>query len=94
MAEYIEREAYIKMVQDIPMWGSVAAMMADTLPAADVEPVRHARWVFRTQRFRNGGFWSEYGCSECIHGEEVPIGSRLPNYCPKCGGKMDLDVSE
>ena len=39
MAEYIEREAYIRIVKDIPMWGSVAAMMADAIPAADVVPV-------------------------------------------------------
>ena len=40
MADYIDREAYIKSVKDIPMWGSVAAMMADCIPAAEVVPVR------------------------------------------------------
>ena len=38
MAEYIERGAFIELVKDIPMWGSVAAMFADRIPAADVAP--------------------------------------------------------
>lgn len=39
MAEYIERGEFIKSVKDIPMWGSMAAMLADSIPAADVAPV-------------------------------------------------------
>lgn len=45
MAEYIERGAFIELVKDIPMWGSVAAMLADSIPAADVAPVVHGRWI-------------------------------------------------
>ena len=41
MDEYIERGAFIEAVKDIPMWGSVAAMLADSIPAADVAPVVH-----------------------------------------------------
>lgn len=44
MAKYIERGAFIEAVKDIPMWGSVAAMLADSIPAADVAPVVHGRW--------------------------------------------------
>ncbi len=47
-------------------------------PAADVEPVRHERWVYG-------------GCSHCGSpwlcndiGEPV-----LSPYCPNCGAKMD-----
>lgn len=36
MAEYVERSAFIEAVKDIPMWGSAAAMLADSIPAADV----------------------------------------------------------
>ena len=39
MDEYIERGAFIEAVKDIPMWGSVAAMLADSIPAADVAQV-------------------------------------------------------
>ena len=37
--DYIERGAFIEVVKDIPMWGSVAVMLADSIPAADVAPV-------------------------------------------------------
>lgn len=40
MAEYIEREAFIEAVKDIPMWGSVAAMIADSIPAADAQGIK------------------------------------------------------
>lgn len=39
MAEYIEREAFIEAVKDIPMWGSVAAMIADSF-----QPLTWCRW--------------------------------------------------
>lgn len=39
MEEYIERGAFIEVVKDIPMWGSVAVMLTDSIPAADVAPV-------------------------------------------------------
>lgn len=43
--KYIDCELFIEKVKDIPMWGSVAAMMADCIPAAEVyteEDVRNA----------------------------------------------------
>ncbi len=43
MAEYIERGTFIEAVKDIPMWGSVAAMIADSIPTADVAPVVRCR---------------------------------------------------
>ena len=45
MAEYIEREAFIEAVKDIPMWGSVAVMFADSIPAVDVAPITPGRWL-------------------------------------------------
>lgn len=39
MDEYIKRSTFIEAVKDIPMWGSAAAMLADSIPAADVAPV-------------------------------------------------------
>lgn len=45
MAECIEREAFIEAVKDIPMWGSVAVMFADSIPAVDVAPITPGRWL-------------------------------------------------
>ena len=61
MAEYIERGAFIELVKDIPMWGSVAAMFADRIPAADVAPVVHGRCSEEypdRDRCRMGGAWA------------------------------------
>lgn len=77
MAEYIERGEFIKSVKDIPMWGSVAAMLADSIPAADVAPVVHGRWI--------KGPSNPY-CSECF----VECRDETP-FCPNCGAKMDED---
>lgn len=82
MEEYIERGAFIKAVKDIPMWGSVAAMLADSIPAADVAPVVHARWITRSDK----GIISmthPYMCSRCwrVEMDKEP-------YC-NCGAKMD-----
>ena len=43
MAEYIERGTFIEAVKDIPIWGSVAAMIADSIPTADVAPVTRCK---------------------------------------------------
>ena len=82
MAEYIEREAYIRIVKDIPIWGSVAAMMANAIPAADVAPVRHGRWGTHSDRP------DSLICSVCNCGFDM--WKHDPhNYCPNCGAKMD-----
>lgn len=43
MAEYIERGAFIELVKDIPMWGSVAAMFADRIPTVDAVVVTRCK---------------------------------------------------
>lgn len=79
MAEYIEREAFIEAVKDIPMWGSVAAMLADSIPAADVAPVVHAQWI------EDGS--GIIICPECKRGYNLI--AKYNHYCPHCGAKMD-----
>lgn len=62
------------------------------IPAADVVPMWHGRWVKAT-----GMMPPEYCglhiCSECGHyaGRKPPYGGRemLSDYCPNCGAKMD-----
>ena len=53
-----------------------------TIPAADVAPVRHGRWI-------NENFYTH--CSACgkmaiydKYGQEVES-----DFCPNCGAKMD-----
>lgn len=55
----------------------------EALPSADVQPVKHGRWI-------NEGFLNIY-CSNC---SKTPDGWPIPmqtDYCPNCGAKMDGD---
>lgn len=89
MDEYIARGAFIKAVNDIPMWGSVAAMLADSIPAADVAPVVHGRWIH--SRYKDCSEQFELvKCSQCNHeAYAMAFYVRGGNYCPNCGAKMD-----
>lgn len=84
MAEYIEREkAYEKCGWYNTVNGkSICAARKDELaaiPAADVAPVRHGRWI----KHEDGVFT----CSECGNAE-----SNESYFCRYCGAKMDLEV--
>lgn len=57
----------------------------ESIPTADVEPVRHGRWIATNDE-------NKKRCSECdiIHLiAQYPHGKA--NYCPNCGAKMDGD---
>lgn len=86
MAEYIEREAaFMKLMQD----GCNAKNLQSILdmPAADVTPVVHGRFVHDGPRFAGGVDW--WHCSNCgalASGLETQF-----EYCPRCGARMDGD---
>ena len=79
MPEYIKREAALmKLMQD----GCSAKNLQSIsdMPAADVAPVRHGRWV----PFHSSHAGEIQYCSVC------DIGCTWkPDYCPNCGAKMD-----
>ena len=87
MAEYIEREKVLSKAA--PVAGCFSDMISAydviMLPAADVAPVRHGRWIDK----------GEYAvCTECggrsgtqYDGvEPIPL---MTQFCPNCGAKMD-----
>lgn len=59
------------------------------VPAADVEPVRHGRWIrvewVKDEDWQEGGYWI-LRCSECV----MPYHNPTP-HCPHCGAKMDAE---
>lgn len=56
-------------------------------PTADVQEVKHGRWLFG----RFGCGW----CSECGEcGLDTSELDAAGNYCPNCGAKMDLEPEE
>lgn len=59
-----------------------------SIPAADVEPVRHGRWIEYTKVIIPDPYnkWEQaWKCSECGFDD----GFVAYNYCPNCGAKMD-----
>ena len=61
----------------------VALNDIELLPAEDVEPVRHGRWIYR--EFDDEYGWrQEYECSECAKYSYFDT-----DYCPNCGCRMD-----
>ena len=68
----------------------------EAIPAADVVPVRHGRWINIC-----GDRESPRQCSECLQDFDyidgicyLVSGQRLPRYCPACGALMDKDGDE
>ena len=69
MDEYIEREAAIRVVNEQSSLTMTRSSLIDSiskLPAADVEPVRHGRWILEAHDERVNYRWNVTAeCSEC-----------------------------
>lgn len=89
MAEYIDREAAIAKLTALEVIEPNATMVdakrqLANMPAADVAPVRHGRWISKNHH----GYEWVFVCSNCGYIDGYPFNDR-PNYCPNCGAKMD-----
>ena len=89
MDEYIKREAATNVACNI-LWKmndlstSVMAKALNSIPAADVAPVRHGRWKCNKPCPVCGG--------DRFEGLDADIWADWePPYCPNCGAKMDLE---
>lgn len=89
MKEYIEREAIIKLSKEIkdnfaPLHQKVIDAFIynidKNIPTADVEPVRHGKWILAPYAEKCGNAY----CSECNHFDWSDC-----KYCSECGAKMD-----
>ena len=89
--EYIEREKLNDMLEDFCVNESFYDVL-QTIPAADVAPVRHGHWKKGkgNERPTENGFVHDdrYICDCCGWG--CCCETKLDfSYCPKCGAKMD-----
>ena len=100
MAEYIKREAAVKAVEKYGLtngvvWGRhtglaicIASEIVD-IPAADVAPVVHGRWI--RPHWKNNNYCCD--CSECggeaMHRDYQWNKNGVYPICPHCGAKMD-----
>lgn len=98
MDEYIERrtgvsilraKANMAVLMDAAPYFEKAAQILEKLPAADVVPVVHARWIH--SRYEDCSEQFELvKCSQCNHeAYAMAFYVRGGNYCPNCGAKMD-----
>lgn len=74
--------------------------VVDELPAADVQEVKHGKWIWDKDGMDWGiGAWR---CSVCETMSPMwwntdrgsPMHKSGHYYCPRCGAKMDLDEVE
>lgn len=84
--EYIDREKAKRLLHI--EYAYAAEQLLDEIPAADVAPVVHGRWVVR---FDGPYKRRRCYCSHC--GKHSGVGGIAQNqekpYCPNCGAKMD-----
>lgn len=88
MAEYIEREAAEDAVGEAHLKGLNPLWELRDVPAADVVPVVHAKWIHtKTEEDDWGHSFHHWHCSACGWFEgSNPEGAR--KYCSGCGAKM------
>ena len=105
MADYISREAAVKLLTSIALEvpksksRTVAKCInkIELMPAADVEPVRHGRW----EGYCHSRFCGTDEFGDPIYRDGVVYYCSNPkcrrktvvkeNFCPSCGAKMDLE---
>ena len=75
MAKYFERDAVIDLITRRYENPEICTQEINSIPAADVAPLVHARWI--------KGSSNPY-CSKCF----VECRDETP-FCPNCGAMMD-----
>ena len=89
MAEYIEREAVIDLITCRYEYPEICTQEINSIPAADVVPVVHGRWIHSRYEDCSEQF-ERVKCSQCNHeAYAMAFYVRGGNYCPNCGAKMD-----
>jgi hypothetical protein len=92
--DYIKRSDAIRAFAGVPndlyyTCGIVEAL--EKIPAADVEPVRHGRWIEKKKNMTEGAAYmipliiKYFVCSLCGREEDI-----AEPYC-NCGAKMDAE---
>lgn len=103
MSKYIDSEAFFKVINTLPYkdtsypdasaYNGAISDVADMLthfPAADVEEVKHGRWLM-TDAYPHRVYCSECYATLIPNVEWFKTYNIASNYCPNCGSRMDLD---
>lgn len=89
MDEYISREAVINITAETGAWETQNRVRE--LPAADVQPVKHGRWISTMETIESefvkcSNCQSEYYIQDLQHVENL---DGIVNFCPNCGSKNE-----
>lgn len=98
--EYIEREAVKEAIGFVRLhcvaYGENKSLLdvINEIPAADVEPIRHAHWEYWDGWMSNHDMRIECSCSACgykdvVRGYGYDNIKHLPERCHGCWAKMD-----
>lgn len=85
MDEYIDREAAIESIMREPTEAHYPSWYAEkikAIPATDVAPVVHGRWILVDTEKGIGV------CSNCNRQDRI---DHLATHCRFCGARMDLE---
>ena len=98
MAECIERDKLLYEFREIMPDIGVNELadelynVALNLPAADVEEVKHGKWIQEQIKIENMSIVRYRNtCSECGGKADFLLRELHYSYCPHCGAKMDLE---
>lgn len=85
------REYVLANYPNDPLLKHIALSLLEQLPKAEIQEVAQGVWKGEADGYADGlliyDVWHCSECNYCIDGEDDP--EYLPNYCPKCGAKMD-----
>ena len=84
MKEYIERAAVIDLITRRYELPELCTHEINSIPAADVAPVRHGRWMDA----ESDDGCIVWHCSVCSYPVKTIGGYPIYKYCPMCGARM------
>ena len=87
MAEYLEREVALNVINENKSSTELAWISVSKIPAADVASVVHGRWVYHN---------FDTICSECRKSAIFDEWEQQAEteFCPHCGAKMNSNEVE
>jgi hypothetical protein len=96
MDEYIKRATvtnHLDACMDTIWKPEIVALkcFVEGIPAADVAPVRHGRWITWEEAGNDIPSPHRHECSVCHDAAQVLVNGveLLSDYCPNCGARMD-----
>ena len=105
MADYIRRDIVLQIINTVHETGGFAGYAdyctlfdeIDTMPAADVQPVKRGRWTDNVYKYVKSldAYFIQAKCSVCgRYSDRIDIYSRFMSNecCSRCGARMDGDT--